>query len=277
MGPVLALQITFLFLPLGNTFVLAFTNASTIGGGSFTGLDNFVEIFSSPVFWEAAGHTGLYVLLAVPAIVCLSLFLAILVNTRMRGTGVVRPILFSPLVMPMAVVALMFQYVLSSDGLVNQVLRGLSIVAEPVPFLTSSRLALLSAILVTIWKSCGLYTLILLAALQNVSRELDEAAELDGASWSRRTWSVTIPQIRGTVVLVAILSAIAALRVFTEPFVLTGGGPGTSSTTVVLYLFSRGISPGTQAGFASAVSLVLFAAVLLVSALGWSISRRSER
>lgn len=275
-APVLLLQVTFLFLPLANTFVLAFTNASTVGGGVFTGLANFRAIFSSAQFWEATGHTGIYMALATPLIVGISLSLALLVNTKMRGTGIVRPILFSPLVMPMAVVALMFQYVLSSDGLVNQVLRGLSVVSEPVPFLTSSHLALFSAILVTVWKSCGLYTLILLAALQNVSRELDEAAELDGAGWPRRTWSVTIPQIRGTVGLVAVLSAIAALRAFTEPYVLTGGGPGTSAQTVVLFLFTKGISPGTQAGFASAVSLVLFAFVLVVSALSWAITRKGR-
>ncbi len=275
-GPVLIIQITFLFTPLANTFVLAFTNASTIGGGVFTGLENFATIFSSPLFWEATGRTGLYMLIATPLLVGVSLFLAILLNTQMRGSGIVRPILFSPLVMPMAVVALMFQFVLSSDGLINQVLEGLHVIAAPIPFLTSSRLALISAVLVTVWKGCGLYTLILLAALQNVSRELDEAAELDGASWLRRTWSVTIPQIRGTIGLIAILAAIAALRVFTEPYVLTGGGPGTSSTTIVLYLFGKGISPGTAAGFASAVSLILFAFVLLVSAVGWAISRRGR-
>jgi putative chitobiose transport system permease protein len=273
-GPVLVLQITFLFLPLVNTFVLAFTDASTIGGGTFTGLDNFVRIFTSAAFWDATAHTGIYMVLATPLIVAISLGLAILINTKMRGAGIVRPILFSPLVMPMAVVALMFQYVLSSDGLVNQILQGLSVVSTPVPFLTSSQLALVSAVLVTVWKSCGLYTLILLAALQNVSKELDEAAELDGASWGRRTWSVTIPQITGTIGLVAILAAIAALRAFTEPYVLTGGGPGTSSTTVVLYLFSKGISPGTEAGLASAISLVLFVFVLIVSAVSWMFTRR---
>ncbi|WP_396643882.1 carbohydrate ABC transporter permease [Microbacterium sp.] len=273
-GPVLILQLTFLFLPLLNTFVLAFTDASTIGGGTFTGIDNFVRIFSSASFWDATAHTGIYMILATPLIAGISLALAILLNTKMRGMGIVRPILFSPLVMPMAVVALMFQYVLSSNGLVNQILQGLSIVSAPVPFLTSTQLALVSAVLVTVWKSCGLYTLILLAALQNVSRELDEAAELDGAAWGRRTWSITLPQIQGTIGLVAILAAIASLRAFTEPYVLTGGGPGTSSTTVVLYLFSKGISPGTEAGLASAISLVLFALVLVVSAVSWIFSRR---
>lgn len=275
-GPVLVVQVTFLFVPLVNTFVLAFTNASTIGGGTFTGVTNFVRLAEDSAFWDSVGHTFLYMLITVPIITGLSLTIAILINTSVRGASIVRPILFSPMVMPMAVVALMFQYLLKSDGLVNQVLQGLHVVSAPVPFLNDSNLALFSLMLVSIWKSCGLYTLILLAALQNVSKELDEAAELDGANWLQRTTRITLPQVSGTTILIVILSAVAALRVFTEPFVMTGGGPGNATQTVVLYLFQKGISPGTNAGYASAVSLVLFAFVLIVSGISWLISRRNR-
>ncbi|MFC0624426.1 carbohydrate ABC transporter permease [Kribbella deserti] len=275
-GPALALQITFLFLPLANTFVLAFTNASTIGGGTFTGLANFSELLSDATFWHAVGRTFLYLLVSVPALVILSTGLAVLVNTRLRGAGVIRPLLFSPMVLPLAVIAVVFQYLLNSDGLVNKILQGLRIVSGPVPFLTDPGLALFSLTLVTIWKGCALYTLITLAALQNVSSELDEAGQLDGAGWLRRTVSVTLPQIRGTTAMIAILAAIATLRVFTEPYVITGGGPGDATQTIVVYLFQKGISPGTDAGYASAISLVLFVFVLLVSALSWRFSRRTR-
>ncbi|WP_104062379.1 carbohydrate ABC transporter permease [Arthrobacter sp. 4R501] len=275
-GPVLVLQLVFLFLPLINTFVLAFTNADTVGGGVFIGLQNFTELASDGLFWASVGRTFLYMLCTVPVITGLSLLLAVLVNTSMRGSGIVRPILFSPMVMPMAVVALMFQYALKSDGLINQILQSLNVISAPIQFLNNSHLALFSIMLVTVWKSCGLYTLILLAALQNVSKELDEAAELDGASWFHRTVSITLPQINGTTVLIAILASVATLRVFTEPFVMTGGGPGDATTTIVLYLFQKGVSPGTDAGYASAVSLVLFTFVLLVSAVSWLLARRNR-
>ncbi|NED96640.1 sugar ABC transporter permease [Phytoactinopolyspora alkaliphila] len=275
-APTLAIQATFLFLPLINTFVLAFTNASTIGGGTFVGLSNFTTLASDGAFWAAVGRTFLYMAVAVPAITVISLSVAVLVNTSVRGASIVRPILFSPLVMPMAVVAVVFQYVLSSDGLANQLLQGLRITTAPVPFLNDSDLALFSLMSVTVWKGCALYTLILLAALQNVSRDLDEAAQLDGASWWKRTLRVTLPQVQGTTTLVAILAAIATLRVFTEPFVMTGGGPGSSTETIVLYLFQRGINPGTDAGYASAVSLVLFVFVLAVAAVSWLVSRRDR-
>ncbi|NEE00413.1 carbohydrate ABC transporter permease [Phytoactinopolyspora halotolerans] len=275
-APALVVQGVFLFLPLINTFVLAFTDASTVGGGTFTGLDNISRLASDGAFWAAVGRTFVYMAVTVPVITVVSVSVAILVNTSVRGAGIVRPILFSPMVMPMAVVAVVFQYVLSSQGLANQILQGLRITAEPVPFLNDSDLALFSLMAVTIWKGCALYTLILLAALQNVSRDLDEAAQLDGASWPRRTFSVTLPQIRGTTTLVSILAAIATLRVFTEPFVITGGGPGKATETIVLYLYQRGISPGTDAGYASAVSLVLFVFVLAVSGISWLISRRNR-
>jgi multiple sugar transport system permease protein len=276
MAPVLMLQGTFLFLPLANTFVLAFTDVSTVGGGTFIGLDNFAALLSDVMFWRAAARTLLYVVLSVPALTALSLALAILVNTRLRGSGIVRPLLFSPIVMPVAVVAVMFQYLYKSDGLVNQILQGLRLVSTPVPFLNDSDLALVSLVAVTVWKGCALYTLITLAALQNVSPELDEAAELDGASWLRRTVSVTLPQIRGTTVLITILAAIATLRVFTEPYVITGGGPGNATQTIVLYLFQKGISPGTDAGYASAISLVLFGFVIVVSGISWLVVRRAR-
>jgi multiple sugar transport system permease protein len=276
MAPVLVLQGTFLFLPLANTFVLAFTDVSTVGGGTFIGLDNFAALLSDVRFWRAVTRTFLYVVLAVPALTALSLALAILVNTRLRGSGIVRPLLFSPIVMPVAVVAVMFQYLYKSDGLVNQILQGLRLVSTPVPFLNDSDLALVSLVAVTVWKGCALYTLITLAALQNVSPELDEAAELDGASWLRRTVSVTLPQIRGTTILITVLAAIATLRVFTEPYVITGGGPGNATQTIVLYLFQRGISPGTDAGYASAISLVLFAFVMATSGISWLVVRRAR-
>jgi multiple sugar transport system permease protein len=273
-GPVLILQGIFMFGPLGNTFLLAFTNVSTVGGGYFTGLDNFVALVTDGAFWNAAGHTFLYVLITAPVIVVLSTGLAILLNTKIRGSGIVRPLLFSPMVLPLAIVAVVFQDLLKSDGLVNQILEGLHLVTGPVPFLTNSWMALFTTMFVSVWKSTALYTLILLAALQNVSKELDEAAELDGATWTRRTWSVTLPQIRGTIGLIMTLAAIGALRVFTEPFVMTGGGPGDATTTIVLYMFQVGITPGTQAGYASAISLVLFAFVLIGLGVPWLVVRR---
>lgn len=274
-GPVLLVQVTFLFLPLINTFILSFTNVQTIGGGTFTGFDNFVRMAADGQFWAAAGRSILYVAVVVPVITALSLSLALLINTTIRGTAVVRGLLFSPLVLPMAIVAMMFEWLLRSDGMINQMFQALSLTDSPVQFLSDPSIALFSVMAITIWKNAALYTLILLAALQNVSQDLDAAAELDGAGWLRRTVKVTLPQIRGTTILISILAAIASIRVFTEPYVMTGGGPGRSTETLVLYLYRSGISPGTDAGYASAISLCLFLMVVIVSAARWIAIRRT--
>lgn len=274
-GPVLLLQVTFLFLPLFNTFILSFTNAQTIGGGSFIGIDNFTRLASDSQFWAAAGRSVLYVVIVVPVITALSLSLALLINTTIRGTAAVRGLIFSPLVFPMAIVAMMFEWLLQSDGMINQMFQALSLIDSPIRFLSDPSVALFSVMAITIWKNAALYSLILLAALQNVSGELDEAAELDGAGWLRRTVSVTLPQIRGTTILIGILAAIASIRVFTEPYVMTGGGPGRSTETLVLYLYRNGISPGTDAGYASAISLCLFLLVVIVSVARWLATRRT--
>lgn len=275
-APVLLVQVTFLFLPLLNTFILSFTNVKTIGGGRFIGLENFVKLAGDGLFHAAVGRSLLYVAIVVPVITALAVSLALLLNTTIRATSVIRGVLFSPLVLPMAIVAMMFEWLLRSDGMVNQLLQALSLINEPIRFLSSPSLAIFSVMTVTIWKSAALYTLILLAALQNVSQELDEAAELDGAGWLRRTWQVTLPQIRGTIILIAILAAIASIRVFTEPYVMTGGGPGKSTETIVLYLFRKGVAPGTDAGYASAISLFLFALVVIVAVTRWLATRKEK-
>ncbi len=266
LAPTLILEGIFLFVPLGNTFILSFTDASSVGGGHFTGLSNIWRLMSDTEFWQSCVHTLVYIVVTVPVTLGLSLALALLVDTSIRGSGVARSILFSPLVTPLAVVALVWEWMFRSDGLVNAVLQALHVVSRPLPWLTDPRLALVSVMIVTVWKGCGLYVLVLLAALQNASSELGEAAEVDGAGWLRRIWSITLPQLRPSVVLVVVLSAITAMRVFTEPYVMTSGGPGTSTETIVLYLFRVGISPGTDAGYASTISLFLFAVVIVFGA-----------
>jgi putative chitobiose transport system permease protein len=265
--PTLVVQTAFLWLPLGNTFVLAFTNADTLGGGTFNGVDNFARLAGDAAFWSAMRNSALYVVVVVPVTLVLSLLLALLLNSRLFGAGFVRTLTFSPVVTPMVVIALVWGWTLDADGLLNFVLARLRLVHEPVGWLTEPHLALLSLMAVTVWRTVGFYAVLYLAALQNVPRELVEASQVDGAGLVRRTVSVVVPLLRPTTFLVATLSAIAALRVFTEPYVITGGGPYGSTETVVFYLLQTGVSPGSQAGYASAISLFLFA-VIVVAALG---------
>ena len=268
LAPALLVTVVFHLGPFANTIVLAFTDARALGGGTFTGLDNFQRLAADASFWLAFRNTALYVVVVVPLLVALPLLLAVLVERRLPGIGFFRAVFYSPVVASMVVVGLIWSWLLSSDGLVNWLLRSLRVVQEPLPFLTDARLLLFCCMAVTVWKGLGYYMVVYLAALGNVPRELHEAAQVDGAGAVRRFVSVTVPSVRPTVVLVGVLASIAAMKVFAEVYVLSGGGggPGGQARTLVFTIREVGLGLGGEVGYASAMSLALFVLTLGFSA-----------
>lgn len=275
LAPALLVTLVFHLLPFANTLVLAFTDARALGGGSFTGLDNFVRLAEDRDFWLAFRNTALYVVVVVPLLVVLPLLLAVLVERKLPGIGFFRAVFYSPVVASMVVVGLIWSWLLSSDGLVNWLLRSLQVVQEPLPFLTDSQLLLFSCMAVTVWKGLGYYMVVYLAALGNVPKELHEAAACDGAGTVRRFLSVTVPSVRPTMVLVGVLSSIAAMKVFAEVYVLSGGGagPGGEARTLVYTIREVGLGLGGEVGYASAMSLALFLLTLGFSVLFLRVNR----
>ncbi|MFJ6719303.1 carbohydrate ABC transporter permease [Streptomyces sp. NPDC091259] len=278
LAPGLALVLLFSVWPFLNTVILSFTDARILRGGRFTGLANYRRALTDPDFWLATGNSVLYLLVVVPCLVLLPLALAVLVRTRVPGIGFFRSAFYTPVIASAVVVGLMWQWVLRSDGLLNTVLRGLRVVSEPVPFLTDSTLLLFSAMIVTVWKGLGYYMVFYLAALGNVSVSLYEAAALDGAGAVRRFFSVTVPQVKPMMLLVGTLSAISALRVFTEIYILGGesGGPGGGARTLPFLIRQVGLGFAGETGYASAVSLLLFLLTLVFSLLGRRLSKGDE-
>ncbi|MCD0484259.1 carbohydrate ABC transporter permease [Streptacidiphilus sp. ASG 303] len=277
--PALAVATAFFLVPFANTVVLSFTDASTLGGGTFTGLHNYVRLAHDPDFWLSVRNTALYVAVVVPCMVVLPLLLAVLVQRRVAGIGFFRAVFYSPVVASMVVAGLIWSWLLSSDGLVNSLLRGLHLVDAPLPFLTDARMLLLGSMAMTVWKGLGYYMVVYLAALANVPRSLLEAAEVDGAGPVRRFRSVTLPLVRPTMVLVATLSAIAGAKVFAEVFTLSSGtaGPGGEARTLVYTIRETGLGLGGEAGYASAMSLVLFLGTLGLSVAVTRLNTREER
>ncbi len=262
--PGLAVTLLFTVYPFVNTAVLSFTDAKVLGGGAFTGLANFRKMLDDPLFWVALRNSALYVVGVVPFLVILPLLLALLVQRHIFGMAFFRAAFFTPVVASIVVISLIWTWLLDSRGLVNNVLSVLHVISSPIPFLTDQTLLLISAMLVTIWRGLGYYMIVYLAALANVPRELHEAAEVDGAGAVRRFFSVTVPIIRPTMVLVGALSAVAAFRVFSEVYLLSGtsGGPAGQDTTLVMLIRQVGTGLSGNAGYASALSLVLFVLTL---------------
>ncbi|MEU8518981.1 sugar ABC transporter permease [Streptomyces sp. NBC_01216] len=263
-GPAVVWLAVFNLWPAVNTVVLSFSDARPLGGGRFTGLENYERALDDEQLADALVNSIVYLLVCLPLLTVLPLLLALLVERRLPGIAFFRTAFYTPVVASAVVVGLIWGWVLDDRGLVNGLLGQLGLADRPVPFLTDRWLLLFSAIALTVWKGLGYYMVIYLSALGNVGRELHEAAAVDGASAIRRFLHVTLPGVRPAMTLVAVLVSVSALRVFSELYVLSDGtgGPGGRDMSVVMLIqmYSRGFTG--HLGYASALSLVLFVITL---------------
>ncbi|MCX0247833.1 carbohydrate ABC transporter permease [Streptomyces drozdowiczii] len=248
----------FSLYPFFSTLVNSFTDRRTLVPGSFVGLANFRELLHDEMFWTGLRNSVLYVVGVVPALVVLPLLLAMLVQRHIPGITFFRSAFYTPVVASIVVVGLIWVWMLDDRGLINAVLEAVGI--GKVGFLSDQWLLLGSAMTVTVWKGLGYYMIIYLAALANVPRELHEAASVDGAGVVRRFFTVTVPAIRSTMVLVAALSSVSAFKVFSEVYLMAGpsGGPAGEDTTLVMLVQRVGTGLSGRVGYASAISVVIF-------------------
>ncbi|NUT39897.1 MAG: sugar ABC transporter permease [Thermoactinospora sp.] len=273
-APAVVWLVVFSAWPAINTVILSFTNAKPLGGGHFTGLRNFERALGDDQLLDALINSVVYMLVCVPLLTFLPLLLAVLVEKRLPGITFFRTAFYTPVIASAVVVAIIWGWLLSEHGMINGLMQQLEVIQEPLPFLTDRWLLLFSAISLTVWKGLGYYMIIYLSALGNVRRELHEAAAVDGAGPVRRFFHITVPGVRGTMLLVSVLISVSALRVFSELYVLSNGtgGPGGRDMSVVMLiqLYSRGFTG--HLGYASALSLILLVItigpMLLLTRLG---------
>jgi multiple sugar transport system permease protein len=262
--------------PIVYGFWISLHRWETIGmGNTFVGAQNYERIAQDRLFWEAVIHTLLFTALATPALIGLGLGLAMALNRALPGHGVFRSVYYLPAVLSTAVIGLIFLAVLRADetGLLNKLLSLVGI--GPIPFLLDANVAMPSIALAALWWTVGFNMLILLAGLQNIPPEITDAARVDGASGPRLFWHVTLPLLRRPLMLVTILQIIACFQVFGLIDVMTKGGPGGATRSLVYYVFERAFTQG-QLGYASAVAFCLFAIVFVLSITQLRIFRRSE-
>ncbi|WDM10533.1 sugar ABC transporter permease [Streptomyces lavenduligriseus] len=275
-APGLLITGAFVLYPFVSTLANSFTDRRTLLPGRFVGLANFRELLHDDMFWTGLRNSVLYVLVVVPALVVLPLLLALLVRRNIPGITFFRSAFYTPVVASIVVVGLIWVWLLDERGLVNSVLETVGI--GRIGFLSDQWLLLLSAMAVTVWKGLGYYMVIYLAALANVPRELHEAAAVDGAGPVRRFLSVTVPAVRSTMVLVAALSSVAAFKVFSEVYLMAGpsGGPAGEDTTLVMLVQRTGTGLTGRVGYASALSVVVFAVTVALMLLVLRADRREE-
>ena len=232
---------------------------------AWVGFANFQKLWRDPVFWKTLGNTLLYLVCVVPALVTLSLGLAILVNQSIKGIRWFRTAYYTPVVISMVVAGIAWKWLYASNGLLNQGLQLLGF-TEGIPWLTSPDLSLFSVMVVTVWKGLGYYMVIYLAGLQGIPADLYEAAAIDGSDGLQKHWDITIPLMRPYLFLVAVISSISATKVFEEIFIMTKGEPLNSSKTVVYYLYERAFQD-LEMSYACAIGLVLFLIIFGLSIL----------
>ena len=229
----------------------------------FVGLANLQRLVSDPMVRRVLITTFLYLIGVVPPIVLGSLALAVLVNRGLPGTHLMRGAFYTPVLVSIVVAAIAFRWLYAENGQIYgwmAALLGESF--TPIGFLTSPQLALPAVMLVTLWKGLGYYMVIFLAGLQGIPKELYEAAELDGSEGWRQHLDITLPLLRPYVTLVAVVSSIAATKVFEEVFLMTQGGPADSTRTIVYYVYDQAFAE-LEISYACTLGLALFLLVLL--------------
>jgi putative chitobiose transport system permease protein len=233
----------------------------------FIGLANIRRLLADPMFFRVLGTTLLYLVGVVPPVVLGSLALAVLVNRQLPGIHLFRAAFYTPVLVSIVVAAIAFRWLYAETGLVNGWLSALLGPAfTPIGFLTNPVLALPAVMVVTLWKGLGYYMVIFLAGLQGIAQDLYEAAELDGSEGWRKHLDITLPLLRPYVTLVAVISAIAAPKVFEEVYLMTQGGPADATRTLVYYVYDQAFAE-LEISYACTVGLALFVIVLLLSAV----------
>ena len=289
--PALIIIFSFRFLPILLSFIISFFHWNMAGIGAFAGFHNYITLLHDPEFWRSMINTLYLVIFIVPSVIILSLFFAVLLHQIKWLKSFFRSIYFIPYITSLVALSIVWKIIFNQQtGLANSFLAMLGF--EPLKWLGESRgifvllchnlgislpnylggpsLALMAIIIVTIWKSIGYNTVIYLAGLQNISKSLYEAAEIDGAGKIYQFFKITLPLITPTTYYVMMMTTIVTFQVFSQIYLMTGppiGGPAGTTKVIVYYIFDQGFGEAQNLAYASAIALVLFIIILVLTLL----------
>jgi putative chitobiose transport system permease protein len=276
LAPALVLLGIFVVYPIIAVVGYSFTDFDIATPPVPVGLANYEKLLNDPTFWLSLQHSFVY-LLVTPILIILSIGLAIIVNRAMRGIHIFRALYFVPAVSGSIAIGLSWTWLFDRNGFINSVLLSWGLIHTPVQWLANPSTVLPIAMLLTIWAGVGYYSVIFLAGLQNIPEELYDAARIDGCNSLQKHRYVSIPGLRPQITFVAVISSLAALKVFDEIYVLTGrtGGILDSGVTIVFYLWKQAFVL-SHAGYASAIAIALLAITLAFSVLNVRFLERGD-
>jgi len=258
--------LAFTAFPIVASLIIGFYNWPVIGAHTFTGLKNYQTLLTSKEFHTSILNTLVFVLLYLPLNIVISLGLAVWIGSKnIRAPGLYRTIFFIPAVTPVVANAAIFSLILAPNGLIDSLMQSWFGVQAP-NFLGSTTWAMPSVVMLSIWQGFGYNMLVFSAALDAVPASLTEAAAIDGAGSIARFFRIILPLITPAIFFAVVLTLISSFQVFTQAYVLTGGGPGNATTTMVVYLYEQGFQ-FYKLGLASAVAWVLFIIILVITIL----------
>jgi multiple sugar transport system permease protein len=252
--------ILFVAFPVGFSIVLTFHKWNIISPMEYTGLNNYIRLFSDQTFLKSVGNTLIFLVIHIPLQIIFALLLAEILNQNIKLRGIFRGAFFLPVIVSGVVVTILWQQLFGYDtGLLNRLLINIGL--GKVGWLTDPSIAMGSIAIMATWKNIGLYIILFLVGLQTVPPQYYEAAELEGASHSQKFFKITLPMINPTIFMVVLLSTIGGFSLFIEPYVMTGGGPLNSTISAVLYIYKQGFFY-YHMGYAATLGL-FFALIIL--------------
>jgi multiple sugar transport system permease protein len=266
----------FMIYPLVHSFILSFTNYNFAFDDKpiFCGLSNYIKMFSDSYFLDALRNTFVFSALFFPLMMVLALIVALMLEKVAHASGFFRSAIFLPVVVPLSLTGIIFQWILNEQyGLLNFFLEdvlGLGFLAKN--WLGDDTWAMVSIVFVSVWKYLGMVVVLYMAGLQSIPKDLYEAAEVDGASGLKRIFSITLPNLKESYVICGIWTIIQSVKVFEQPFIMTQGGPGTS--TLVLYQYTwENAFKFLEMGYASSIAYIMGIIILLLSLLNLRLGR----
>jgi lactose/L-arabinose transport system permease protein len=257
--------LVFGYWPTLQALILSFKTGKGVNL-KFSGLANYRRLLQDDTFWETVKNTFVYVISVIPILILLSMMTAVILNDpKLKMRGFYRTCIFLPCVTSMVSYAILFKYIFSIDGVVNNLLQNLRIVEQPIAFLQDAFWAKVVVVIALIWRNLGYYMIFFLAALQNIDYSIYEAAKIDGANSVQMFVSITVPLLKPIIFLTSILSLNSILQLFDELMNLTEGGPGNATRTISLYIYDLSFKFVPTYGYAATVSFAVFILILAIT------------
>lgn len=260
--PTLIFIIVFLIGPIAVALAISFTKFRIISPPEYVGLKNYITIFKMPAFWDSLLVTGKYVFIRLSIILVLAYFMAQAVNMKIKGSGFFQSLYFLPYVFPLAVTSVVWKIFFQPRGLIENLTDLIGI--EPVVWLADSSNALFAVLIVTVWSGVGYYAIIMLAGLQTISKEVNEAALVDGLNARQRFIYITFPLLKPTIFYLLVIGVVNSIQGFDPFLVMTDGGPGRATNVIGLLIYKQGVV-ALKMGVASAMSVIMLLFIFAIT------------